>query len=61
MTKHSQDIIRDMQANEAHSIAVNRLLADIDSLKGEVWVLRTTLFVAVVGLILLSVSKAFGG
>ena len=61
MTKHSQDIIRDMQANEAHSIAVNRLLAEIESLKGEVWVLRTTLFVAVVGLVLLSISKTFGG
>lgn len=61
MTKHSQDIIRDMQANEAHSIGVNRLLAEIESLKGEVWVLRTTLFVAVVGLVLLSISKTFGG
>ena len=57
----SQNIMRDIRANELHSDAVNRLLRDIDHLKGEVWVLRTTLFVAVVVLVLLSVSRAFGG
>jgi len=59
--RHSQDIMRDIRANEIHSDAVNRLLREIENLKGEVWVLRTTLFVAVVGLILLSISRAFGG
>jgi len=59
--RHSQDIMRDIRANEIHSDAVNRLLREIDHLKSEVWLLRTTLFVAVVGLVLLSVSRAFGG
>lgn len=56
-----QDIVRDMSASRNHSDAVNRLLVEIENLKGEVWILRTTLFVAVVGLILLSIDKAFGG
>jgi len=60
-TKHSQDIVRELEDVRAHSNAVNRLLADIDSLKSEVWLLRTSLFVAVLGLILLSIDKAFGG
>ena len=40
--RHSQDIMRDIRANEIHSDAVNRLLREIENLKGEVWVLRTT-------------------
>lgn len=55
------NVIRDLASTQAHSNAVNRLLVEIEHLKSEVWLLRTSLFVAVVGLILLSVSRAFGG
>lgn len=60
-SKHSQEIIRDIDESNAYSQAINRLLADIESLKSEIWVLRTTLFISVIGLIMLTVSHAFGG
>ena len=59
--KNSYNIVRDMRANEAQSHAVNRLLDDINALRSEVWVLRTTLFVAMVALILSTISNVFGG
>lgn len=60
-SKHSQEIIRDIDESNAYSQAINRLLADIEGLKSEIWVLRTTLFISVIGLIVLTVSRAFGG
>ena len=59
--KHTQNIIRDDDADKTRSDSINHLLEDISRLRSEVWVLRISLFVAVTTLILTTVSNSFGG
>ncbi len=59
--KHSQQIVRELAETLEQSKAINRLLKDIEDLKSEVWVLRTTLFISVIGLVMMTITRAFGG
>jgi hypothetical protein len=59
--KHSQQIVRELAETLEQSKAINRLLKDIEDLRSEVWVLRTTLFISVIGLVMMTITRAFGG